>query len=181
MSAADRPLEEQLRPMMRALAKQYSGPRLSADDIEQELRIELWQFQQKRPPRDDDSNYVGLCATRLRGRALDYFRHGLATGMPRQQRGTVDPIRHGVDVPMDYAEHDRPVTDEDVFTPEVAAAVRALPERDRRIVWERAIEGKTWPEIAKCPDIDLTVGGLSNRWSVAIKPRLTAALAHLAD
>lgn len=171
-------LEESLRPTIRALAHQYAGPRVAFDDVAQELNIALWQFQQTRPPQETDENYVGLCASRLRTRARDFFRFGIATGMPRQRRGTVDPIRHGVDVPLDYTEHERAAVDEQTFAPEIAAAVSGLAERDRLIVWERAVVGKSWPEISRSPGIGLTAGGLSNRWSTVIRPRLAAALAE---
>lgn len=175
---------ESLAPLVGLIARERTSayPGLY-DDARQEGLVRAWEVLGKRP--DAPAPYVTAAVKRG---VHDVLRGRPAFGAPRH-RGRQDAHEGAValtrqtDEGEEYAMEPEDTTTAAAYEAvdvrdAVQAAVRALPYEDRRLVFGRYWEDRSFADLAL--ELGRPEGTLSRRWTDVVRPRLREALAPLA-
>jgi RNA polymerase sigma-70 factor (ECF subfamily) len=143
-----------------ALARRILGQDSRADDVTQDVFVEVWNRPERFDP--DRGNLRAFLMTITHGRAVDLLRSDTArTG--REQRTARETVVAGYDVEKHFS--DRSVTDQ------LKGAVGTLPEGERRAIELAYFGGHTYREVAS----------LIGEPEGTVKSRIRAGLRHLRD
>lgn len=148
-----------------AVARRVTGTPSRADDVTQEVFVDLWQ----RPERFDAGRGTlrTWLLTAAHSRAVDLVRADVARAR-REERVAHDTARSGYDV--DHFAWDLAMADR------LRAALDALPEGERRAIELAYFEGLTYRQVAS--ELDAPEGTVKSRIRSGLK-RLRTALNRL--
>jgi RNA polymerase sigma-70 factor, ECF subfamily len=141
-----------------ALARRVLGQDSRADDVTQDVFVELWNRPERFDP--DRGNLRTFLLTIAHGRAVDLLRADTARA-GREQRTARDTVVVAYDVEKQFS--DRSVTEQ------LKGAVGTLPEGERRAIELAYFGGHTYREVA----------ALMGEPEGTVKSRIRAGLRHL--